>query len=67
MLLGKFRFEEDLLNMTHVMADLTAANWKPTGPMNAPPKQPNRDVWVGMFRKLRDITLNSWVTVHRPV
>ena len=48
--------------------DLTAWEasriWKPK-PDNA--EQPNRDVWGGMFRKRRDITLNSWVTVHRPV
>ena len=48
--------------------DLTAWEasrfWKPK-PSGA--NQPNRDVWGGMFRKRRDITLNSWVTVHRPV
>ena len=48
--------------------DLTAWEasrfWKPK-PASA--EQPNRDVWGGMFRKRRDITLNSWVTVHRPV
>jgi hypothetical protein len=43
---GKFRYEEDLLNMTHVMDDLTAAKWQPTGPMNAPPRQPNRDFTI---------------------
>ncbi len=48
--------------------DLTAWEasrfWKPK-PAGA--NQPNREVWGGMFRKRRDITLNSWVTVHRPV
>lgn len=48
--------------------DLTAWEasrfWKPK-PVGA--DQPNRDVWGEMFRKRRDITLNSWVTVHRPV
>lgn len=48
--------------------DLTAWEasrfWRPK-PAGA--EQPNRDVWGGMFRKRRDITLNSWVTVHRPV
>jgi hypothetical protein len=48
--------------------DLTAWEasrfWKPK-PTGA--DQPNREVWGGMFRKRRDITLNSWVTVHRPV
>jgi hypothetical protein len=40
---GKFRYEEDLLNMAHVMEDLTAAKWQPAGPMVTPPQQPNRD------------------------
>jgi hypothetical protein len=48
--------------------DLTAWEasrfWKPK-PAGA--NQPNREVWGSMFRKRRDITLNSWVTVHRPV
>ena len=48
--------------------DLTAWEasrfWKPKP---AASEQPNREVWGGMFRKRRDITLNSWVTVHRPV
>jgi hypothetical protein len=48
--------------------DLTAWEasrfWKPK-PTGA--SQPNREVWGEMFRKRRDITLNSWVTVHRPV
>jgi hypothetical protein len=48
--------------------DLTAWEasrfWRPK-PTDA--VQPNRDVWGEMFRKRRDITLNSWVTVHRPV
>jgi len=48
--------------------DLTAWEasrfWRPKPAGEA---QPNREVWGGMFRKRRDITLNSWVTVHRPV
>jgi hypothetical protein len=48
--------------------DLTAWEasryWKPKPPDAA---QPNRQVWGEMFRKRRDILLNSWVTVHRPV
>jgi ketosteroid isomerase-like protein len=43
---GKFRYEEDLLNMVHVLDDITTSGWKPTGPMNAPPKRPNRDVSI---------------------
>jgi len=41
---GKFRYEEDLLNMAHVMEDLAASAWKPKGgTMNLPPKHANRD------------------------
>jgi hypothetical protein len=43
---GKFRYEEDLLNMVHVLDDIATCGWQPTGPMNAPPKQPNRDVSI---------------------
>lgn len=43
---GKFRYEEDLLNMVHVLDDISTSGWKPTGPMNAPPRQPNRDVSI---------------------
>ncbi len=41
---GKFRYEEDLLNMVHVLEDMRAsgalANVKPAA---MPPKHPNRD------------------------
>ena len=40
---GKFRYEEDVLNMTHVMEDLAVSGWQPTGPMHMPPEKPNRD------------------------
>jgi hypothetical protein len=40
---GKFRYEEDLLNMAHVLEDIASSGWQPTGPMNLPPKQPVRD------------------------
>lgn len=40
---GKFRFEEDLLNMAHVMEDLGACNWQPPSAMQMPPPNPNRD------------------------
>jgi hypothetical protein len=43
---GKFRYEEDLLNMVHVLDDISTSGWRPTGPMNAPPKPPNRDVSI---------------------
>ncbi len=39
---GKFRYEEDLLNMAHVLADMKQSGWRPTGPMHKVP-EPNRD------------------------
>ena len=41
---GKFDFQEDLLNMTHVIADLAATGWRPGAGFAAPPAEPNRDV-----------------------
>jgi ketosteroid isomerase-like protein len=39
---GKFRYEEDLLNMVHVLEDMRASKCKvPAAAM--PPKEPNRD------------------------
>jgi limonene-1,2-epoxide hydrolase len=40
---GKFRYEEDLLNMAHVLEDLAASGWRPHAGFNAPPDEPNRD------------------------
>jgi hypothetical protein len=40
---GKFSYEEDLLNMAHVLEDIKASGWRPTGPMHAPPERPDRD------------------------
>lgn len=40
---GKFRYEEDLLNMTHVFEDLKASNWQPGAGMLAPPSNPDRN------------------------
>ena len=40
---GKFCYELDLLNMAHVLDDMRAAQWKPSGDFNIPPKEPNRD------------------------
>ena len=40
---GKFRYEEDLLNMAHVYEDLTASGWTAPPEMKMPPRQPNRD------------------------
>jgi hypothetical protein len=40
---GKFRYEEDLLNMTHVLEDLAEAGWRPLDGFNLPPEHPVRD------------------------
>lgn len=40
---GRFSYEEDLLNMVHVLDDLKASRWRPEGDFNAPPPDPNRD------------------------
>ena len=40
---GKFSYEEDLLNMTHVFEDFAASGWRPPPEMGMPPKHPNRD------------------------
>ena len=41
---GKFDFQEDVLNMTHVLEDLAASGWRPHPGFVAPPAEPNRDV-----------------------
>ena len=38
-----FSYEEDLLNMAHVLEDMAASGWRPKGAMNLPPADPNRD------------------------
>lgn len=40
---GRFCYEEDLLNMAHVMEDLAASGWSPKDGFNMPPAKPNRD------------------------
>lgn len=40
---GRFSYEEDLLNMAHVLEDMKASGWLPTGPMNVPPANPDRN------------------------
>jgi hypothetical protein len=40
---GRFRYEEDVLNMAHCMEDLGAIGWQPPTGMKFPPAQPNRD------------------------
>ena len=41
---GRFCFEEDLLNMSHVLEDLAASGWRPRQGFVSPPANPNRDV-----------------------
>ena len=41
---GRFCFEEDLLNMAHVLEDLAASGWRPGPGFVSPPSNPNRDV-----------------------
>ena len=40
---GQFCFEEDLLNMAHVLEDLAASGWRPGPGFANPPVDPNRD------------------------
>ncbi|MBM3673384.1 MAG: nuclear transport factor 2 family protein [Actinobacteria bacterium] len=40
---GKFSYEEDLLNMVHVLEDLQESGWRPRPGFQAPPADPNRD------------------------
>ena len=40
---GKFSYEEDLLNMTHVFEDLKASGWTPKAEMVMPPSAPDRN------------------------
>lgn len=39
---GKFSFEEDLLNMAHVLEDLGESGWRPGPGFTAPPPHPDR-------------------------
>jgi predicted ester cyclase len=40
---GKFRYEEDVLNMAQVVEDLVASGWVPPEGMQMPPRNPDRD------------------------
>lgn len=40
---GKFSYEEDLLNMTHVLEDLKASGWRPGEGFMMPPAEPDRN------------------------
>jgi ketosteroid isomerase-like protein len=39
---GRFSYEEDLLNMAHVLEDLEASGWRPGRGFVAPPADPDR-------------------------
>jgi hypothetical protein len=43
---GRFSYEEDVLNMAHVLEDLASSGWRPQTGFNAPPAQPDRDFSV---------------------
>jgi ketosteroid isomerase-like protein len=40
---GRFSYEEDLLNMAHVLEDLRTSGWRPGEGFTAPPRDPDRD------------------------
>ncbi len=40
---GKFSYEEDLLNMAHVLEDLSASGWRPGPGFMVPPAAPDRN------------------------
>ena len=41
---GRFSYEEDLLNMAHVIEDIVASGWRPGPGFTPPPPNPDRDV-----------------------
>ena len=43
---GLFRYQEDTLNMTHVIEDLTESGWRPGKGFTPPPIHPNRDFTI---------------------
>jgi hypothetical protein len=43
---GRFSFEEDLLNMVHVLADLKDSGWRPGPGFTSPPAAPDRDATI---------------------
>ena len=40
---GRFRFEEDVLNMVHAVEDVVESGWMPGEGFVAPPEHPDRD------------------------
>ena len=43
---GKFRYDEDMLNMAHVLEDMKSLHWRPSEGFLMPPAEPNRDFSV---------------------
>jgi limonene-1,2-epoxide hydrolase len=43
---GRFSFEEDVLNMVHVLEDLKASGWRPGPGFASPPAEPDRDTSI---------------------
>jgi len=43
---GKFRYEEDQLNMVHVLDDMKSLGWRPAPNFVPPPAEPDRDFSV---------------------
>jgi hypothetical protein len=40
---GRFSYEEDLLNLAHVMEDIVASGWQPGPGFTPPPDSPDRN------------------------
>jgi ketosteroid isomerase-like protein len=40
---GRFRYEEDVLNMVHLYEDMKTSGWAPAEGFNPPPGSPDRD------------------------
>ncbi|MCU0268598.1 MAG: nuclear transport factor 2 family protein, partial [Acidimicrobiales bacterium] len=40
---GRFSYEEDVLNMVHVLEDLRTSRWRPGPGFTMPPRDPDRD------------------------
>lgn len=43
---GRFRYQEDMLNMAHVLEDMRASGWRPGPGFTPPPDEPDRDITI---------------------
>lgn len=43
---GAFRYQEDMLNMSHVIEDMRASGWRPGPGFTPPPATPDRDITI---------------------